>query len=326
MLRAVTLAALLALGAPSAGIAQSTLPPAQSVGPELLPGPSPLAVGASPRPQARTMVVPKARWDAHGGKRSWTMSVVKGLRSHASVLTEIVPRDIANWCPAYPSASRSQREAFWVGLISALAKHESTYRPTAVGGGGRWYGLVQIYPPTARLYGCKARSGAALKDPEDNLSCALRIMAKTVARDRVVSKGMRGVAADWGPFHSRKKRRDMINWVRQQNYCIGLARSLKPVARPAGLGEPAPHPVLEALPEDATVGALSEMKELVPREAEAAADAPPRAAPDKMQLGPEETIVEAEDDGAPVIAPVTGAEDVLPSGSVDDALAGSAEG
>lgn len=196
-----------------------------------------LAVPVSLRPVARKrMRVPDARWDNIDGSRSWSVAILQALRTHANELPDLVPKDIAKYCPAYPSAGRAQREAFWVGLVSALAWHESTHRPTAVGGGGRWYGLVQIYPPTAKFYQCRAKSGGALKDPEDNLSCALRIMAVTVPRDMVISRGMRGVAADWGPFHSRRKREDIMSWTRSQDYCTGLARSLRPVARPDEIG------------------------------------------------------------------------------------------
>ncbi|WP_349538567.1 transglycosylase SLT domain-containing protein [Sagittula sp. NFXS13] len=193
------------------------------------------AVSVSLRPVTRRFTVPEARWDEKPGRKSWTMASLKALRSHAHNLPDIVPADIDNYCPAYTTASREQREAFWVGLISSVAWHESTHRPTAVGGGGLWYGLTQILPGTARGYGCKARSGNALKDPEDNLSCALRIMAVTVERDQVVSSNMRGVAADWGPFHSRRKRQDIMNWTKSQSYCQGLGKSLRPVARDEGL-------------------------------------------------------------------------------------------
>ncbi|MGH1412994.1 MAG: transglycosylase SLT domain-containing protein [Pelagimonas sp.] len=225
--------------------------------------PSKLAVTASLRPVARRVVrpLPNARWGSKGGRASWTRAIQTSLRSHASVLTEITPRDIAAYCPAYPSASREQREDFWVGLVSSLAWHESTHRPHAVGGGGLWYGLVQILPDTARRYKCKARSGQALKNPEDNLSCAMRIMAVTVPRDQVISENWRGVAADWGPFHSSRKRNDMKEWTRKQDYCIGLSSSLRPVARPDGIGPdpirpqarpfemqgPKPVPALEAV-------------------------------------------------------------------------------
>lgn len=216
----------------------------------VLSEPSLLAVPQSLRPVARKrIVVPEARWDNIAGSRSWSLAILQALRTHANDLPDVVPKDIAQYCPAYTGAGRAQREAFWVGLISALAWHESTHRPSAVGGGGRWYGLVQIYPPTAKFYQCKAKSGAALKDPEDNLSCALRILSVTVPRDKVISRGMRGVAADWGPFHSRRKREDIMSWTRSQDYCIGLARSLRPVARPASLA-----PVLPLTRSDASDG------------------------------------------------------------------------
>ena len=163
--------------------------------------------------------LPSARWDHRSESQVWTRQVVKALGTHGKVLVDLVPRDIEDWCPAYVDADEAGRQAFWVGLLSALAKHESTYKPRAVGGGGKWYGLLQILPATARGYKCQARSREALKDGAANLSCAIRIMAFTVPRDGVVSKGMRGVAADWGPFHSQRKRTDMMEWVRAQQYC-----------------------------------------------------------------------------------------------------------
>ncbi len=237
MLRAALLFTLLAAQATAnPGPAPLESAPVAATGVDAVP--SKLAVTASLRPVARRAVrpLPNARWGTKGGRSSWTRAIQTSLRTHASVLPEMVPRDIAAYCPAYPSASREQREDFWVGLVSSLAWHESTHRPHAVGGGGLWYGLVQILPATARHYKCKARSGQALKDPEDNLSCAMRIMAVTVPRDGVVSENWRGVAADWGPFHSKRKRQDMKDWTRKQDYCVGMASSLRPVARPDGIG------------------------------------------------------------------------------------------
>jgi len=168
-----------------------------------------------------TSVRPPMRWDHHPHSTEWTEMAFAALGGHGAALPQSVPGDIAAWCPAYTEASPEERKAFWTGLISTLAKHESTWNPRAVGGGGRWFGLVQIAPATARGYGCQARSGDALKDGTANISCAIRIMARTVTRDGVVSAGMRGVAADWGPFHSSRKREDMRAWVRAQPYCQG---------------------------------------------------------------------------------------------------------
>jgi hypothetical protein len=107
--------------------------------------------------------------------------------------------------------------------MSALARHESTWNPQAVGGDGRWFGLVQISPATARQYGCAAQSGTELLDGGANVSCALRIWAATVPRDGVVAEGQGGVAADWGPLHASQsdKREEMRAWVSQQPYCEG---------------------------------------------------------------------------------------------------------
>lgn len=209
---------------------------------------SDLGLESSLRPQARMIVIPNTRWTHKSGHAEWTKSAMIALRQHGRPLTEIIPRDIANWCPAYPTASPQLRAAFWVGFMSALAKHESTYRQTAVGGGGLWYGLLQILPATARGYGCRARSGEALKNGGENLSCAVRIMAVTVPRDGVVSgkdRKWRGVAADWGPMRSAAKRRDIANWTRAQSYCK-MTSSLRPIARPSDrpIARPIDRPVL----------------------------------------------------------------------------------
>lgn len=212
---------LLALGCAILLAGVGTVARAQSAAPE-----------QSLRPLPRADAEISARWDHRDEAARWTRAALTALRSHAAVLPKVVPRDIAAWCPAYKSAPTPQREAFWVGLLSTLAKHESTYRPKAVGGGGKWYGLLQILPATARGYRCEAKTGQDLTRGASNLACALRIMAVTVPRDGVVSQDMRGVAADWGPFHSQRKREDMKTWLRQQSYCTVLARSLRPKLRP----------------------------------------------------------------------------------------------
>jgi hypothetical protein len=189
------------------------------------------AVSVPPPQAARDGNIPRTRWEHQPQGALWTRSALSALKAHGAVLVERVPRDIAEWCPAYPQAAERGRRAFWVGFLSALAKHESTYNARAVGGGGRWHGLLQILPATARGYGCRAGDGAGLRHGPDNLSCAIRIMAFTVPRDGVVSEGMRGVAADWGPLHSRAKREDMKRWLRGQSYCKPLS-AVRPRPRP----------------------------------------------------------------------------------------------
>ncbi|MCF2904323.1 lytic transglycosylase domain-containing protein [Octadecabacter sp. CECT 8868] len=199
----------------------------------------PVVISENPtqRPVMRTNYIPDARWDFKSGSDSWTRAALAALRSHGTRMEETVPRDIENWCPAYEDNPPHLRRAFWVGMMSALAKHESTYRPEAVGGPNLWYGLLQIYPDTARRYGCRATTGEALKDPEDNLSCAIRIMNVTVPRDNAIAvrdSRWRGVAADWGPMTRPSKIAEMSAWTRQQEYCEAPVNigSIRPSARP----------------------------------------------------------------------------------------------
>ncbi len=160
------------------------------------------------------------RWDHRPEGQVWTQAALTALENHGSALPELVPADIEAFCPGYESASLEERRLFWTGLLSALAKHESTWRPEAAGGGGRWIGLLQISPGTAQAYGCKAQNAAALKNGAANLSCGIRIMSRTVKRDGVVgAEGRGGIAADWGPFTREAKRAEMAAWTRSQPYC-----------------------------------------------------------------------------------------------------------
>lgn len=166
-------------------------------------------------------ILPATRWDHRPEAGSWTGASLAMLDAEAAVLTRVVPDDAEAWCPGYGSADAETRAAFWVGFLSALARYESTWQPEAVGGGGRWFGLMQISPATARYRGCSAASGEALRDGAANLRCALRIMAVTVPRDGVVSQGRRGVAADWGPMRQAHVVEEMQDWLHAQRYCGG---------------------------------------------------------------------------------------------------------
>lgn len=188
------------------------------------------------RPIARKEIFPRMRWDHRREHALWTRSALDAVEGHGASLISVVPQDIADWCPAYPENGPEKRAAFWVGFMSALSKHESTFKPQAVGGGGKWYGLLQILPATARGYGCRAASGEALKSGPANLSCAARIMATTVKRDGVIHARhprWSGIAADWGPMRSPSKRADMATWLKRQSYCKPL-QTLRPKARPFG--------------------------------------------------------------------------------------------
>ncbi|MBA3910273.1 MAG: lytic transglycosylase [Rhodobacter sp.] len=167
-----------------------------------------------------SFVAPPMGWDQHPEGEVWTESTLVALSNKDALLSDRVPADIETWCPAYPEASIEARRAFWAGLLSAVAKYESTWNPRATGGGGRWIGLMQISPRSAANYGCEATSVGELKDGEANLACAVEIMSEQVARDGLVAGGgNRGIGRDWAPLRSSEKRADMASWTREQPYC-----------------------------------------------------------------------------------------------------------
>lgn len=169
---------------------------------------------------AEPAALPATRWDHRPEAADWTRSSLAAVASHDSVLAARVPDDIGSWCPGYAKNDLPDRRAFWVGLISAVAKYESSWNPTASGGKGRYIGLMQISPKSAKNYGCSATSSAGLKDGAANLECAVEMVAHHVARDGLVAgKGNRGIGRDWMPLRKSSKRGEMAAWTAAQSYC-----------------------------------------------------------------------------------------------------------
>ncbi len=166
--------------------------------------------------------IPAMRWDARPEAATWTSQTMAVVAAHDAQLAATVPADIATFCPHYPKASLTDRRAFWVGLLSATAKHESSFNPSAVGGKGSYIGLMQISPRTASRSGCKAASASALKDGTSNLACAVKVFAPHVAADGMVAGGgNRGIGRDWGPYRKAAARADIAGWTTKQSYCQG---------------------------------------------------------------------------------------------------------
>jgi hypothetical protein len=163
---------------------------------------------------------PVMRWDHRPEAAEWTSRSLAAIARHDAVLANQVPDDIQNWCPGYEANGVVERRAFWAGLMSAVAKYESMWNPKASGGGGRYIGLMQISPKSAKNYGCSATSAGALKDGGANLECAVELMAYHVARDgQVAGKGSRGIGRDWMPLRKSSKRAEMAAWTSAQSYC-----------------------------------------------------------------------------------------------------------
>lgn len=163
---------------------------------------------------------PPMGWDHRPEAREWTNRALAAVAAEDAALAASVPADIATWCPGYTSATIGERRAFWSGLMSAVAKYESTWNPQAAGGGGRYIGVMQISPASARHHGCEADTAKELKDGAANLECAAEMIATGVAADGMVAgSGRQGAGRDWMPFRNAEKRAAMAAWTRAQPYC-----------------------------------------------------------------------------------------------------------
>lgn len=172
--------------------------------------------------RAVTPLIPVTQWDHRPEAREWTISTMGAIANHGTPLIETPLADIQTFCPGYDSATPAQRKAFWVGLFSGLARYESTWNPRAAGAGGRYRGLLQIWPTTARNHGCAIGDPADLFDGGKNLSCAVLIASRAVSRDGVVAGSpgrWGGVAADWPPLRDARKRAEIAAFTSAQSYC-----------------------------------------------------------------------------------------------------------
>jgi len=174
--------------------------------------------------RGETGAVPAMQWDHRPEAPVWTLSTMDAVATHGNALIATDLADITTFCPGYDTATADEKKAFWAGLFSGLARYESTWNPQAAGAGGRYRGLLQIFPQTAFYRGCDIDTAGDLYDGSKNLSCAVRIASVAVERDGVVAGApgdWGGVAADWPPLRDASKRSEIAAFTRAQSYCQG---------------------------------------------------------------------------------------------------------
>jgi hypothetical protein len=171
----------------------------------------------APPPEAAPEIA--ARWNHRAESADWNAAALEALQTDGARMLNLTPRDAAEFCPAYETADAEGRASFWVAFMSGLARYESGHRPEAAGAGGRYQGLLQISPATARFHGCDLSASRGLYDGATNLSCAVRIATSAVLRDGVVASGRGGMAADWPPLRDPAKRADIAGFTRNVPAC-----------------------------------------------------------------------------------------------------------
>ena len=138
-----------------------------------------------------------AAWNKVNKDGGWTRKAESAVR--ATTLAQLLPKDMGNFCPRYESLDVDSRTQFWVGLLSAMAKPESGFRPEEtyveqdiVDANKRKVisrGLLQISIESAnqKVYGCAINNAQDLHRVDVNLNCAARIMRHWVQKDGVIA-------------------------------------------------------------------------------------------------------------------------------------------
>lgn len=189
--------------------------------------------GNDPIPDPPPSQHPPADWDGKPGGREWTDSAHVAVVELGSELLTANPRDVRDYCPSYDRLNNEQRRAFWVYLLSRLARFESNHDPSvrftesfndSQGNPVISRGLLQISRESANGYGCAIGEEAELHDPKINIRCGVRILKRWVAeRDGVIAARTngewRGAARYWSPFRDESKRAQIASATASQSYC-----------------------------------------------------------------------------------------------------------
>ncbi len=177
----------------------------------------------------------QADWDAKPDGASWTALTLKAISDLGGDLLTTNVSDVADFCPGYPSmTSEADKTAFWVGLVSAMARLESGHDPSVSyqenfkTSDGRWVisrGLLQLSQESANAYsGCTVpvTNEALLHDAEVNLRCGVIILSRWVGMDGQIADTQapwRGGARYWSVLRAPAKIAAIKAYTRSMGVC-----------------------------------------------------------------------------------------------------------
>ena len=179
---------------------------------------------------ARQPSPPATRWGSANGRDAWTAAALDEVRNGGKALWRdgFTPIGLETFCPGYAAKGEADRQAFWVGLLSSMARWETSgYNPTTVyreSNGELSIGVLQLSVTDSRT--CPWIDEATIRQAEPNVRCGIRILARDVVRDGMIAEGTnkttaRGAARYWGPMRT-VKRDDVAAWTAGQTYCRAL--------------------------------------------------------------------------------------------------------
>ena len=225
----------------SAEAAPEVIAEAQTTTTEPEPEPE-VPVIAEPAP-----LVIEVDWASVPEGADWTDITAKAVDELGSGLIASSPSDVSRFCPQYETLDDEAKRAFWVSLVSAMARPESNFNPavsfneydnckypgckddftTRDGRKVVSRGLLQMSQESANGYkrfGCEIaiEDEETLHDPETNLRCGVVILARWVSADGQIAKDAspyRGGARYWSVLRRPGKIAGIQNFTANTSYC-----------------------------------------------------------------------------------------------------------
>ena len=171
-----------------------------------------------------------ARWERHhNDAKEWTAFAFEKIETTGKDLLSTTPEDFLDFCPVANIGDEGMKN-FYVYLLSSVAELESNFVPTRhyresfKDSHGEYVisrGLLQLSFESGNGYGCRFHSATDLHDPEQNLSCGIRILNQWVHRDRRIAgrvdKKWRGGARYWSVLRESDKVEQIKKWT--STYC-----------------------------------------------------------------------------------------------------------
>jgi Transglycosylase SLT domain len=164
----------------------------------------PAAQPQNPAPAA-TAAAP-LDWEKHHPERAaWSEALRADFTARLAQIG--VPADITEYCPTFATLGPQDRAEVLSTMAVAIARRESSYDPTQVYHeppplGVDSIGLFQLSYEDGYSWCSLDKAADSLKDPQNNIACAVGEMASLIHKDGVVASGAsvsggKGLAKYW---------------------------------------------------------------------------------------------------------------------------------
>ena len=131
-------------------------------------------------------------WDSKPERKPWSTELIKAVQAHLADLEKGSPDQ---FIAGYSGLSADRKILFWAELVVAMAKFESSWNPHNIFHeppplGVDSVGLLQLSYEDQPVYGLEplSREQKSLEDPLVNIRCGVKILARLISKDGVITK------------------------------------------------------------------------------------------------------------------------------------------